>query len=203
MTLLFDSSTIEYYDRHHAKFLKGTMDVDMSALCQVFLKHIPKGGRILDLGCGSGRDTKYFVGRGYQVVALDASHEMVNATRSVADTEVHQIRFDEISFDAEFDGIWACASLLHVTKSALPELLKKCFKALRADGTMYVSFKHGDSERMVDGRLFTDLNQKSLAATISDVGVVVSVAAWITKDARPERATEEWLNAIITRSRAV
>lgn len=195
----FDPATIAYYDKNRDRFIANTLTIDMSALYEAFLSFIPVGGHILDLGCGSGRDTKFFVEQSYKVVALDASSEMVSATKNIVDTEVHQMRFDEIDFENEYDGIWACASLLHVPKTALKGVLERCQKALRIGGVMYLSFKHGTSEREVEGRMFTDLDREGLETLIEGLDFRFSVSPWITNDARPHRAKEKWLNAIISK----
>jgi cyclopropane fatty-acyl-phospholipid synthase-like methyltransferase len=193
----FDPSSIAYFEENSDQFIAGTVGVDMGELYEPFLRHIPQGGRILDLGCGSGRDTKFFAENFYEVIALDASSEMVAATRSLVDAEVHQMRFDEMDYTEEFDGIWACASLLHVPEQALKDIMQKCLSGLRAGGAMFQSFKYGTSERATGGRLFTDLDEKKLETLLSTLEHNLSVTHWITSDARPNRSKEKWLNAVL------
>lgn len=201
MTQPFDPSSIAYYEENSGQFIAGTVAVDMSGLYEPFLRHVPDGGRILDLGCGSGRDTKFFAERSYDVVAIDASSEMIAATRNLTEAEVHQMRFDEMDYINEFNGIWACASLLHIPEQSLNDIMHKCLRALRAGGVMFLSFKYGTSERKVGGRLFTDLDERKLEAILSTLEYDLSVNQWITSDARPNRSNEKWLNAIILRER--
>jgi SAM-dependent methyltransferase len=195
----FDPATIAYYDNNRDRFIADTLNVDLSDFYKAFLAHIPNQGRILDLGCGSGRDTKFFVEQSYRVVALDASSEMVSSTKNIVDTEVHQMRFDEMNFDNEFDGVWACASLLHVPETALKEVLESCVRALHIGGVIYLSFKYGTSERTVEDRLFTDLNEEKLEALINELNGRLSISQWITNDARPQRSSKKWLNALVTK----
>ena len=110
------------------------------------------------------------------------------------------MRFDEMDFVEEFDGIWACASLLHVPEQALKDILQKCLRGLQAGGVMFLSFKHGTSERTIGGRLFTDLDERKLQALLSTLEHDLSVNQWITSDARPNRSNEKWLNAIIIKN---
>jgi SAM-dependent methyltransferase len=201
MTQHFDPSSIAYYEENGEQFIAGTAEVDMGGLYKPFLLHVPQGGRILDLGCGSGRDTKFFSDKFYNVIALDASSKMVAATKNLVENEVYQMRFDEIDYIEEFDGIWACASLLHVPEQALSDVMRKCLRALRTGGAMFLSFKYGTSERTIGGRLFTDLDERKLEALLSTLGQDLSVNQWITSDARPNRFNEKWLNAIILRGR--
>ena len=197
MTQPFDPASIAYYDENSDVFIANTAGISMGKLYEPFLKNIPKGGRILDLGCGSGRDTKFFSDQSYDVVAIDASAKMVEATESIADADVRQLRFDEMDFADEFDGIWACASLLHIPEDELKNILGKCLQALRPSGAIYVSFKYGTTQRSSGGRLFTDLNEKKLTALLDTLEYELSVSLWITSDIRPARPDEKWLNAII------
>jgi len=197
MTQPFDPASIAYYDKNSDAFITSTAEVDMRELYKPFLLTIPNGGRILDLGCGSGRDTKFFIERSYEVVAIDASSEMVAATQSLVEADVSQMRFDEMNFTNEFDGIWACASLLHITESELKNILEKCLQALCQSGAMFVSFKYGTSQRSIGGRLFTDLNEEKFKTLLDKLEYKLSVSLWVTSDVRENRPNEKWLNAII------
>ena len=96
---------------------------------------------ILDAGCGSGRDSKFFLEQGFNVHAIDASMEMCQLAAEYIGIPVKCLRFDEIEFDSQFNGIWANASLLHIEKSSLPDILRKFNRALKPDGIMYASWK--------------------------------------------------------------
>ncbi len=197
MTQPFDLSSIAYYEENSSEFIAGTAGVDMGELYEPFLRHIPDRGRILDLGCGSGRDTKFFIERSYDVVAIDASFEMVAATRSLVATDVRQMRFDEMDYVSEFDGIWACASLLHIPEQSLKEVMRKCLRGIKAEGALFLSFKYGTFERKVGGRLFTDLDERKLEAILNTLEYDLTINQWVTSDARPNRSKEKWLNAVI------
>ena len=123
-------NNIEYYNINAQAFFEGTVNADMSLWRDKFEKYVVPGGRILDAGCGSGRDSRAFIRQGFSVVAFDASKEMCRMASKLIGQEVWQMKFDEISFDEEFDGIWACASLLHVPYEELPKTLKQLYKAL-------------------------------------------------------------------------
>ena len=105
----YRTSTTGYYDRHAAEFCENTFAVDVRELYIPFLREIPDGGAILDAGCGSGRDSLAFLRRGYRVVSIDASREMVAAATKHTGQQALLLRFDEIEFTDEFDGIWGCA----------------------------------------------------------------------------------------------
>ncbi len=191
-------STTAYYDAHAIEFCENTVGVDMGELYIPFLQELPDGGRILDAGCGSGRDSLAFMRMGYQVVSMDASSEMVAATSRLTGQPAFLMRFDEIPFDAEFDGIWACASLLHVARLDLPLAMARIVTVLKPGGAFYFSFKYGDSERIEGGRFFTDMNEftfDQLLATQPELG---PLRVWITDDVRNDRRGR-WLNAIVRR----
>lgn len=192
------SSTIAYYDRHAARFVADTAGVDLSALHDRFLAHVPHGGLILDAGCGSGRDSKAFVERGYRVRAFDASAELARLAAALIGQPVDVLTFDAFADLACYDGIWACASLLHEREYELPAALARLWAALKPQGALYLSFKLGDGERTHDGRHFTDATEPRLTAWLAGLPDVDAVDCWITPDQRPGH-DERWLNALVRR----
>lgn len=105
--------------------------------------------------------------------------------------------FQEISYKNEFDGIWACASILHAEKAELPEILRKLRNALKPEGIVYVSFKYGDYEGARNGRYFIDLTEESMVRILSEVPGLNILETWITGDVREGRASELWLNMLL------
>ncbi len=186
---------IEYYNENAEAFFAGTVNADMSAWRDKFETYITDGGRILDAGCGSGRDSRAFKQHGYSVVAIDASKEMCRRASELLSQEVWQMKFDEISFDDEFDGIWACASLLHVPEKELPAIMKKLKKALTDKGILYASFKYGTGTVMRGERTFVDFTEDTLRDFLEATGFAVKECG-ITHDIRPGRGDEMWVNAI-------
>ena len=138
----------------------------MQALYPNFLKFIPKGGKILDAGCGSGRDTKYFLSLGYDVTAIDASEEMVKLSTQFTGQETFLLNFYDLDFQNVFDGVWSIASLLHIPKNCIEDVFKSFTSALKPDGTWCMSFKEGEKERIEDGRFFNDYNEITFKALI-------------------------------------
>jgi SAM-dependent methyltransferase len=193
----YSSSTTAYYNAHALEFCQNTVSVDMTELYEPFLWEIPAGGRILDAGCGSGRDSLAFLKRGYSVVSIDASAEMVKATTTLTGQSAILLSFEEIEFDSEFDGIWACASLLHVARTELGPVLDRFTKALKPYGAFYLSFKYGDAERFERGRFFNDLNEILFSSILADHPQLRLLSLWISDDVRNDRpGYQQWLNAI-------
>ena len=186
---------IEYYNENAQSFFEGTVNADMSLWRDKFEKYVSDGGRILDAGCGSGRDSRAFKQHGYSVVAFDASKEMCRMAAELLNQEVWQMRFDEIAFDEEFDGIWACASLLHVPQDELPTIMQKLHTALKAKGVIYVSFKYGEGTKQRGERTFSDFTEDSVKKLLKESNFEV-IECGITSDIRPGRDAEKWINAI-------
>jgi SAM-dependent methyltransferase len=194
------ASNTAYYDAHADEFCQNTAGVDMSELYVPFLREVPAGGRILDAGSGSGRDSAFFLRKGYRVLAIDASNEMVAATSKLSGQPALRMRFDEVAFDAEFDGIWACASLLHVARQDLPTTMERMARALKPGGVFYLSFKHGDRERVESGRFFTNMDEVSFGKLLATQPELEPLRVWIADDFRDDgRSRLRWFNAIVRR----
>jgi SAM-dependent methyltransferase len=196
-----ESSTIRYYDDHADEYVSSTADVDMEPLYQPFLELVAEGGTILDAGCGSGRDTKAFLDRGYRVSAIDGSVKMVEATKRLTGQSASQLRFQDVESEDEFDGIWACASLLHVSRAELDDVLARFVTALRPGGICYISFKEGNGERREGERQFTDFTEDDLREKLKRHKPLDVVRTWITNDLRPGRSNERWVNALLRKVR--
>ncbi len=194
------SSTFSYYNDNATEFFADTVNVDMAELHARFLAYVPAGGMILDAGCGSGRDSHAFLAQGYRVRAFDASPELARLASELIGQTVATRTFDHVDEMACYDGIWACASLLHLREHEVPGALGRLWVALKPEGVFYLSFKLGEGERTHNGRHFTDATETRLKSWLPQLGDVESVEYWITKDLRPDRQEESWLNAVIRRS---
>lgn len=190
-------NTIDYYNRNVQSFIDGTVSVDFTQIQNVFLELLPKDARILDFGCGSGRDTKYFLDCGYQVDAMDGSIELCRAASEYTGIHVKQMLFQELAEVEKYDGIWACASILHVKKAELPDIIRKMSLATKENGIIYVSFKYGDYEGERNGRYFTDMTEISMKELLAAFPELVVEKQWVTDDVRDGRGDERWLNMIL------
>jgi SAM-dependent methyltransferase len=193
---------IDYYQQHARLFIADTVEVDMTPLYRRFLPRLPAQGCVLDAGCGSGRDAKAFVDLGHQVTAFDASPALIALAERHLGQPVHCLRFQDIAWQEQFDGIWACASLLHVPSTELADVMQRLCNALKPDGILYASFKYGSGEREHHGRRFTDLDEAGLGALLLQVPNLEPVETWITGDLRPGREAERWLNTLLRRTEA-
>lgn len=189
--------TVEYYNKNADHFMDETVAVNFTEIQKMFLNLLPHGGRILDFGCGSGRDALEFCKRGYQVDASDGSAEMCKLATEYTGIPVRQMLFQELSEIEKYDGIWACASILHLPKNELKNVLDKMKTALSKSGIIYTSFKYGTFEGERNGRYFTDFTEESFEKFAKPIKGLQIKKMWITGDVRVGREKEKWLNIIM------
>ena len=158
---------------------------------------MPQSASILDFGCGSGRDTKYFLEKGYFVEAMDGSAELCKLASTYTGIEVKQMLFQDLQEIEKYDAIWACSSILHLPYIELIEVLKKMTTALKQNGLIYTSFKYGIFEGMRNGRYFTDMTEESFNKLLQKTNKLEIEETWITSDVRPGRGEEQWLNLFL------
>lgn len=197
-----EKRTLSYYDENASAFCEGTRNADMSEMRGRFQQYLKPGALILDAGCGSGRDSKAFMESGYRVVAMDGSKEMCRQASKYLGHEVQCRRFEEIDERNVYDGIWACASLLHVPYELLPKVIAKLVDSLVDGGVLYASFKYGEEEREAGGRYFTDLMEEGWKKVLEEAEEEIkgsrleTVECFVTGDVREGRGEEKWLNVV-------
>ena len=188
--------SIDYYNKYAAKEFEETVNQDMSEIMREFLNYLEEGDTILDLGCGSGRDSLTLYELGYDVTPLDASSEMCKLAEIHTGLDVLQMTFEQIDFDDVFDGIWACASLLHTPKKELSGILTKIARALNEKGILYMSFKLGDFEGFRGERYFSDFTADSISQLLRENGRFEILKLWETEDIRSGHSDVRWLNVL-------
>ncbi len=196
----YSDKTIDYYNTNSSDFINDTKKVEFSELQNRFLSLLPEDALILDLGCGSGRDSRYFLDKGCRVTAVDASLEMCRQASVFTGLDVINATFEAFETAKRFDGIWACASLVHVERSELPFIINKYAAMLKKSGIFYLSFKYGDFEGLRGGRYFNDLTEELFMQIISDTANIDMLSTGITYDVRPARHKERWLNCFLKKT---
>lgn len=190
-------NTIAYYNLNADNFVENTQNADMHLAQERFLQQLSKNASILDFGCGSGRDTRFFLEKGYHVTATDGSAEICRLASAFTGIEVKQMLFQELDETNIYDGIWACSSILHLPKNELLSVMRKMCAALKDAGIIYTSFKYGDFEGERNGRYFVDFTEDAFRDFIKEVPEIIIVESWITGDVRPGRGEEKWLNLML------
>lgn len=189
--------TINYYNQNAKQFVEDTVNVDFGETQIKFIQKLKKNAKILDFGCGSGRDTKFFLENGFDVTAVDGSKELCRLASAYTGIAVKHMLFQELSEIETYDAIWACSSILHLTRDDLKIVLSKMINALRTGGIMYVSFKYGIFEGERNNRYFIDMTEETFAELLIGVNGLEIEQEWITADVRPNRGEEKWLNVIL------
>ena len=193
------NETIEYYNKNAEQFIAGTLTADMTEMRKRFQRYVVPGGQILDAGCGSGRDSLAFVKAGFQVDAFDASEEICRLASEQLGFKVACRRFEDLEGAEEYDGIWCCASLLHVKATDLPDVMNRLKKMLKPGGILYISFKEGEKEWTKDGRYFHNMSSVGCKKLLEETGLEIC-EIFETGDVREGRNSERWVNAIASRA---
>lgn len=181
-----------YYNDNAASFYERTINADVSDWYEKFLTYVKAPAKILDAGCGVGRDAKYFMSLGFDVSAFDGSLEMAKIASRVLKKDVRHLLFQDISYKNEFDAIWANASLLHVPFEELREVFEKLRLALKPGGILFASFNYGSGSRNKEKRTFYDFNEESILPQLS--GLFEPLSIWKSRDTR--NSQKAWLNIL-------
>lgn len=197
---MMNDKTIEYYNENAKQFVDTTVNVEFHHMQNRFLEKLQDGAYILDFGCGSGRDTKYFLEQDYHVDAIDGSAELCKLASELTGIEVKNMYFQELSEVEKYDGIWACSSILHLALNDLEDVMRRMAYAVKSNGIIYTSFKYGTFSGERNGRYFTDMTEIAFEELLQKIPGLVVEEQWITSDVRPGRGEEKWLNLILRKN---
>lgn len=190
--------TLAYYNDPQNHYAESTLKADMSDGYSHYLKYLPASVEIMDLGCGSGRDSLSFINNGFQVTPIDGSEKMCDEATKLIGYKVQHITFQQLDYADHFDGVWACASLLHASVQELPDILRRVATAMKPNGVLYASWKYGDLERIdsVSNWFFCDMNEERVTTMIKDTALFDLVEMWLSTDVRAEYKSQTWINII-------
>ncbi|MEX2490818.1 MAG: class I SAM-dependent methyltransferase [Nitrospirales bacterium] len=179
---IFDCNVL-YYDIFFKNYARKNENADMTSIYERFLDSgMERGGLILDAGCGTGRDTKYFIQRGYRVVSFDASKKMVDICNQYPFSYCMHMRFSQLKSSEEYDGIWACASLLHLDERRFKDAVEKLSRALKINGVMYLSIKSSrsrlDKKKSILKRKFYSLSRELVTEVLEGNSMKIIGDPW-------------------------
>ena len=194
--------TLDYYDNNIETYKQMWLN-DFSEnynfkIPNIFLGYLEESSHILDLGCGTGRDSKYFIDGGYKVTSIDGSIEMCKVAENLLNRKVEQINFLDMNYKNEFEGIFACASLLHLSNDDLLIVLKKISNSLKQNGILYTCFKYGDSTRIDNGRFYNDMNEEKFTNLSKNIEELKILRTWVTEQYKSDT---KFINFIIIKNK--
>lgn len=201
---MYSKATLDFYNENVYSFVESTRNVDfsftqkkfVSELKSVFQKDVEEIS-LLDFGCGSGRDLKFFSEYGFNVDALDGSEELCREAFEFTGIKVQKVLFQDWVPQKKYNGIWACSSILHLCRTDLMIVLKKICDGLSEKGVLYTSFKYGDFEGERNGRYFVDFTEQSFDNLLLEINCFDKIESWISSDVRKNRENEKWLNLLL------
>lgn len=200
ISLKGDKCTIQYYNNQASTYEATVANINLPDQWRTFASHIKPKGKILDVGCGGGRDILHFQSLGFTVEAIEPATELANIARKKTNAKILELSIEELKAECEFDGVWACASLLHVPILNFQQAIQRISNATKAFGYIYISLKEGSGEvRKPDGRLFSNFTESQVGRIIENIDSLEIVKSWITEDAA-ERANIRWLNFLLRKT---
>jgi SAM-dependent methyltransferase len=158
-----------------------------------------RGLSLLDLGCGTGRDSLHFLKMGFDVTLVDGSEKMCECASKLTGTKARHLFFEDLDYIESFDSVWACASLLHLTKKDLPGVIEKVRSSIKPGGIFFTCFKYGNDEKECNGRYFSYFNETTINELFNGNSGFELLETFITGDVRQGRGKEAWINAIARR----
>ncbi len=189
--------SLDYYNRYAVPYYEETVDVNMEEIIRPFAQMLPENAEVLDLGCGSGRDTLALEEWGFYVTPMDGSEQMCKLAEVNLDRDVLQMTYEEMDFDDVFDGIWACAALVHLTDDEMRTVLKKLIRALHEGGILYISVHKGERDGIYGGRYFRDYTKREMMDLLEEFPELSLEDLWTTEDVRTGKSDRSWLNVLV------
>lgn len=195
----YERKTIDYYNQNAEQYISSTIDANMNELYSHFEKYLNTNVKLLDLGCGTGRDSKHFIDKGFDVTLVDGSEKMCTCASKLTGIQARQLLFEELDYSDKFDSVWACASLLHLNNTDLPGVIEKVRIALKPGGILFTCFKYGNEEKECNGRYFSYFDEITIRELFDVNRGFELMETFITGDVRKGRGKEAWVNVIARR----
>lgn len=196
---MYYEKVIHQYEKEAKAYFKEitTGDLPQKKWEEMLMKHLKKGAHILDLGCGAGNASKVFKAHGFQITMMDGAKNLCELASDYVGEKAICQRFDELSDVQIYDGVWACASLLHVPKAHLPDILHKIYQSLKQPGYFYTLFKEGDKTYSFNDLPFTELTVAQMETWLAPYEDFNLLEVKRTPDPRKDHPGEDWLHFIL------
>ena len=191
------NTTIAYFNENAKRCFADAFTITERSNQNRFLAELPAGGSILDLGCGSGRDTAYFREKGFYVTPTDGSECMCELATNYLGTPVRVQEFNELDDECLYDGISASASIMHLEYERLVELMPKLVRALKPGGVFFVSFKYGDQDGYLGKRYYTYMTEERFEALVAPVRELEICQMGTFGNEHPGQPDFRWLWALL------
>ena len=192
-TGISQDTTLSWYRENAIQYAEETRNSLVLDALWEFLSRIKEGGTILDYGSGSGRDSAYFINKGFSVDSLDGSAEMKAQAERLFGIKVKLSSFLSLEEKEKYDGIWAQASILHLEEHDLRVALTLIERALKRDGVFYSSFRKGEGDGYENGRWYTNMTERRFLSFLPASLYVEKI--WESQDVRPG-VSRTWLSII-------
>lgn len=184
----------QQYTRNEATYASGLEEIQ-----ERFVQLLPENGTMMDLGCGSGRNTIYFSKRGLRVTPVEGSRILSDIATRNTGIKVRRMMFQELTDVDEYYGVWAGSSVLHFPYEQLVDVLRRIHKALKKDGVLYLSFKYGYFEGVRNGRHVLDMDETKFGKLLAKIEGFEIKEMFITSDERPNCQKQQWMNVFLSR----
>ena len=192
-TGISQDTTLSWYRENAIQYAEETRNSLVLDALWEFLSRMKEGGTILDYGSGSGRDSAYFLDKGFSVDSLDGSAEMKAQAERLFGIKVKLASFLSLEEKDKYDGIWAQASILHLEEHDLRVALTLIERALKRDGVFYSSFRKGEEDGYENGRWYTNMTERRFLSFLPASLYVEKI--WEGQDVRPG-VSRTWLSII-------
>jgi ubiquinone/menaquinone biosynthesis C-methylase UbiE len=188
-TIIACNKTAQEYANAH-------LDINtIKELIDEFIKNL-KGKNILDAGCGLGRDVKYFLEQGLNPIGIDLSQALIKiASENVPKAKLIEMDMRNLTFQNEtFDGIWACASFLHLPKKDAKTALRQFFNVLKPKGLLSISVKAGLGERFVEKKEYNGFSKFYSFYSEEEITELISSQGFKIQTITIDNKNEDWIN---------
>lgn len=192
--------TLKYYNENSDIYFEQTINADLSKCYESFEKYLNDNDYILDFGCGSGRDSKHFLEKGYKVKAIDGSIGMCKKAEEYINQKVECMKFEELNDKDKYDGIWACSSILHTEKEQLPSILEKMLIALKDKGVIYTSFKKGNTYEIKENKYYNNTSKEEIEEILNKIDIKTKIIEYYETASTTKRPGDNqvvWCNYVI------